>query len=181
MRALRSASIGSLAAAAAAGVLLAGCSGSSPVVRPGGSSGPALSTATVPTQGTTPAPSTSTAPSASPTRHGTPAIKVVPATGLRATQTVRITGGGFTPHEALQAVECADKGTATGPGDCNLDAMIALQSDADGNVAAELQVVRGPFGANKITCSATQHCLVSVTQATLSPTEEANAAITFAR
>ena len=45
---------------------------------------------------------------------------------------------------------------------------------------SRLTVVRGPFGANKIVCGPKQACLVSVTQASLTPTEEADAPITFA-
>ena len=109
-----------------------------------------------------------------------PVLTVAPATNLNAQQVVHVTGSGFSPNEALQVIECAQKGTSTGPGDCNLAAMIGATSDANGAVSTDLTVVRGPFGANNIVCSAQQPCLVSVTQATLSPTEEADATIQFA-
>jgi hypothetical protein len=40
--------------------------------------------------------------------------------------------------------------------------------------------MKGPFGSNQIVCSATQKCLISVTQLTPNPTEEADTDITFA-
>ena len=67
-----------------------------------------------------------------------------------------------------------------GPGHCNLTGMLSVNSDAAGRVSTRLQVLRGPFGANKIVCGEQQRCLVSVTQASLSPTEEADAPIGFA-
>jgi hypothetical protein len=56
--------------------------------------------------------------------------------------------------------------------------------DADGplefhRVRVDLTVSKGPFGANKIVCGSAQACLVSVMQATLSPTQEADAPIAF--
>jgi len=111
---------------------------------------------------------------------GKPAVKVTPATGLQDKQIVLVNASGFSPNEALQVIECADKGTKTGAGDCNLSGMLAVTSDATGNVRAQLRVLRGPFGGNKIVCGSTQHCLVSVTEASLAPTEEADRAIEFA-
>jgi hypothetical protein len=104
---------------------------------------------------------------------------VIPATGLRDKQTVQIRASGFSPNKLLQAVQCADKGTDTGAADCNLAGMLAVTSDATGRVSAKLQVLRGPFGANGIVCGQ-QGCLVSVTQASLAPSEEADARIEFA-
>ena len=77
------------------------------------------------------------------------------------------------------ATECADKGTATGPGDCNLAAMQSVTSDANGRVTVQLTVTKGPFGANNIVCGPTQACLISVTQPVPSPTQQATAPITF--
>ena len=136
-------------------------------------------------------PTTSVTASASPTSSGTasatsssgrpqPTLTVSPATNLKDQQVVQVTVSGFSPNEALQVIECAQKGNSTGPGDCNLTAMTGATSDANGAVATDLTVVRGPFGANNIVCSAQQPCLVSVTQASLSPTEEADGTIQFA-
>jgi hypothetical protein len=58
--------------------------------------------------------------------------------------------------------------------------MTPVTTDGLGNVSLQLTVLRGPFGANKIVCSAKQPCLISVTQASLTPTEEADAPISFA-
>lgn len=109
-----------------------------------------------------------------------PEVTVVPARGLRDGQRVQVRASGFSANEALQIVECADKGQGTGPGDCNLAAMIPATSDGHGRLTAMLKVISGPFGANGVVCSAKQPCLVSVTQASLSPAEEADAPIRFA-
>ncbi len=45
-----------------------------------------------------------------------PAVRIVPATGLHNRQRVQVHGSGFTPGEALQVVECAQRGRATGRG-----------------------------------------------------------------
>jgi hypothetical protein len=133
---------------------------------------------------TAPAPSTTSASPSSPSTTsaaaGKPTVTVTPATGLHDKQVVLVKASGFSPNEALQVIECADKGTKTGVGDCNLSGMLAVTSDATGDVRAQLRVLRGPFGGNKIVCGSTQQCLVSVTQASLAPTEEADGAIEFA-
>jgi hypothetical protein len=148
---------------------LAACgSGSKDVVR----------TPTAPASSATTPSSSSSAPSTRPA--GKPSATVTPASGLRDQQVVLVKASGFTPGEALQVIECADKGTKTGPGDCNLTGMSPVTSDDAGNVQVQLKVLRGPFGGNKIVCGASQRCLISVTQVSLAPTEEADAAIAFA-
>jgi hypothetical protein len=130
----------------------------------------------------TPLPSSSVPsaiPSASESRAGKLSASVTPATGLADKQQVQVNAAGFTAGEALTVIECADKGTGTGPGDCNLTGMTPATADGLGNVSVQLTVLRGPFGANKIVCSAKQPCLVSVTQASLTPTQEADAPISF--
>jgi hypothetical protein len=158
---------GPVAAVLIAAALSACSSGSSNVVRTPTAQAPSSSS---------PSSSASTTSAAA----GKPAVKVTPATGLQDKQIVLVNASGFSPNEALQVIECADKGTKTGAGDCNLSGMLAVTSDATGNVRAQLRVLRGPFGGNKIVCGSTQHCLVSVTQASLAPTEEADGAIEFA-
>ena len=146
----------------------AGCgSNSAPVVRPPTSTPPASTAAP-----------TSAAPSAAPSGQ-TQHLTVSPATGLTTGQTVLVQASGFSPGESLVATECADKGTATGPGDCNLAAMQSVTSDANGRVTVQLTVTKGPFGANNIVCGPTQACLISVTQPVPSPTQQATAPITF--
>jgi Zn-dependent protease len=182
-RATRIARLGGIASQTAGVIValavLAACSSSSSsVVRTGGSS-PSSPVTSSPV--TSSAPLTISAP-VSPSTSGArqPRVTVTPSVNLRNGQTVRVRGTGFSPLEALQIIECADKGNATGPGDCNLAAMLGATSDRTGIVDAQLRVLRGPFGGNGVVCSAKQACLVSVTQASLSPTEQANAPIRFA-
>ena len=152
--------------------VLAGCgSGSHGVVRPPETTATASTPASSPT---TAVESSSTSATANPT------LRLSPATGVHDQQVVTVNASGFTPGEALTVIQCADKGTATGPGDCNLAGMLAANADGTGRVTTTLKVVRGPFGGNHIVCSAHQQCLISVTQASLSPTQEADATITFA-
>ena len=120
---------------------------------------------------------TSTTPSS--TAPGGPRITVSPKSGLAASAVVEVTGSGFSPNQALVVNECAARGTATGPGDCNLAGLTAVTSDANGAIRVRFRVVKGPFGANEITCGATQRCLVSVSEASLTPSEEADVEITF--
>jgi hypothetical protein len=92
---------------------------------------------------------------------------------------VSIKASGFSPNESLAVTECANKGANTGEGDCNLGGMAFTTSNASGDVSLQFTVVKGPFGSNKIVCSPTQSCLVSVSQASLQPTQEADGPITF--
>ena len=156
---------------ALAALLASACgNGSEQVVRP-------------PTGGTGSATSTARAPSGTTgTPSSVPAVQeitVTPQRDLPARALVRVQASGFTPNQALVVTECAAKSTATGPGDCNLGGIATVASDAHGAVDLRFSVTRGPFGANRITCSATQPCLISVSQATPSPSEEADAPITF--
>ncbi|MHB1594739.1 MAG: hypothetical protein ACYCO9_21730 [Streptosporangiaceae bacterium] len=86
---------------------------------------------------------------------------------------------GFSPAQSLVVTECASKGTATGPGDCDLAGMQSVTSDAGGRVKVEFTVTKGPFGASNIVCGPAQACLISVTQPVPSPTQQANARISF--
>ncbi len=92
---------------------------------------------------------------------------------------MHVTGHGFSPNEPLVVNECADKGTSTSPGDCNLTGMVTTKSDGSGNVSADYKVTKGPFGANKITCGGGTTCLLSVSQASANPTEEADVTLNF--
>ncbi len=151
-------------------VLAAGCgSGPGPVTR---------SPAATPPPATTTATATVTPSATAPGEHA-PKVMVTPASGLKSGQQVLVQASGFSPGEALVVTECANKGTATGPGDCDLTNMQSVTSDASGRLMAHLAVTKGPFGTNKIVCGPAQACLISVTQATPAPTEEADAPITF--
>ena len=158
------------AAAVVLAALAAGCGSSpAPVTRtPTGTPPPAATTA----------PATATPSATAPSGHGQK-VTVTPATGLRSGQQVQVQASGFSPGQALVVTECASKGAATGPGDCDLTGMQSVTSDASGRVMTDLTVTKGPFGANKIVCGPAQACLISVTQATPAPTQEADAPITF--
>jgi hypothetical protein len=148
--------------------LAAACSGgSSDVVRPP-ETPPATASPTL-----TAAPT----PTAIVARH--PTVRVVPSTGLEQGQVVTVTGKGFTPGEALVVVQCLSRGTATGASDCNVPGLVSVRADAAGGVTAKLPVSKGPYGSPPLLCSAAHPCLVSISQAQLNPTEEADAPISF--
>jgi hypothetical protein len=107
-------------------------------------------------------------------------LTVTPSTGLKSPATVQVMATGFSPNEALVVTQCANKGNSTGPGDCNLAGVQMVTANSAGQVQTQMSVIKGPFGANHIVCSGTQTCLVSVTPATPSPTQEADAPISFA-
>jgi hypothetical protein len=153
-------------------LVVSGCGGGdeSPVVRP-----PASPSTTAPSTSPTVSPSAT----GSPTAPVHPEVIVKPASGLRDGQSVTVTASGFSPGLSLIVVQCADKGQQTGPGDCNLAVSTTLQTDAAGKAEATLTVAYGPFGANGVVCSATQPCLVSVTEASFTPSQEADAPISF--
>ena len=163
-----------LTAAGALVLLAAGCSSSSgPLTRSGPSATTPAATSTAPA--TVPA----TQPTATATGAATQQVVITPATGLKPVQTVLVQASGFAPGESLVVTQCAAKGTATGPGDCDLTSMQSVTADTAGRVKVRFTVRKGPFGANNIVCGAAQACLVSVTQATLSPTREADAPVSF--
>jgi hypothetical protein len=156
------------ASAAALTLVVAGCASSSaPVTR-------SPTTSVSATTATTPA-----APSPTVTSSAAQHAAVTPATGLKSGQKVLVQATGFAPAEPLVVTQCAAKGAATGPGDCNLTSMQSIAADASGRVRVEFAVSKGPFGANNIVCGPAQACLISVTQATPSPTQEADAPISF--
>ena len=142
-----------------------------------GSSGHSSSSPTTATTATTAPSAASTAPPAAPA--GGQHVTITPSQGLHSPATVHVTGTGFSPGEALVVAQCASKGTATTPGDCNLAGVQAATADSAGRVSATLTVIKGPFGTNHIVCSTSQPCLVSVTQPTASTSQEADAPITF--
>lgn len=148
-------------------VLLAGCGGGSElVVRPPTSRLPS------PTGG-------SPTPTATGSATVNPKVAVSPATGLKDGQTVHVKITGFSPGQGLVVLECADKGSKTGQGDCDLTGLVPVTTDADGGAEADLVVHTGPFGANNVSCTATQPCLVSASQANPKATQEADTRISF--
>ena len=157
-----------IVAAAGLTLWLAGCGGGGS--RPSSSGAPPATSAA----STTAAPTT--VAGAAPQ-----AMSVTPDTGLADGQKVKVTAKGFHAHETgLIVIECADKGNATGQGDCDLAAIAPATADAIGALSTSYAVHKGPFGTNKIVCSAAQKCELSVTQESPSPTENATADIAFA-
>jgi hypothetical protein len=155
-----------LALVMATAVLLAAC----------GSSSKKSSSSTT----TTPTTAASTSSSAAPPAQS---LTITPDTGLSDGQTVQLKGTGFAKAgETLQATECADKGTQTGAGDCDLRNLKVLgAADSSGTVSGSFTVHKGPFGSNNIVCSASQKCLVSIATAGVAqPDQVAAQDITFA-
>ncbi len=126
-------------------------------------------------------PSSSTPSSPAPTQSlsGKQTIVVTPHAGLRNGQSVRVAAAGFTPNETLGVVECADKGAATGEGDCDIAHLKTVTSDARGHVDTTFTVISGPFGSSNVSCTTATPCLISVSQQSLAPTEEADGRISF--
>ena len=106
---------------------------------------------------------------------------ISPDTGLKDGDTVTITGKGFTAGSKYGFTECADKGNATGAGDCDLRTIKVATADSSGTVTSPFVVAKGPFGSNNIVCSASQPCEVSIANAgSANPTEVTTEHITFA-
>lgn len=166
-----------LAAGAGLAVVLAGCGGgSSPSVVRSGSTTTTKGAST--TSPPTSAASTTAPPTSSPAA-GQQHLTVTPSTGLSDGQSVKVDATGFSPNQPLVVTQCAALGTKTQSADCNLAGLQMVTSDATGAVHIQFTVVKGPFGAAQVTCSATQPCLISVTQASPSPTQEADTRISF--
>jgi hypothetical protein len=108
-------------------------------------------------------------------------MTITPDTGLKNGQTVKVVGKGFTAGGSYGVTECADKGAATGAGDCNLRGIKVGTADATGTVTVNFPVAKGPFGSNNIVCTKAPGCIVSVANAgTAAPTEVTAAPIKFA-
>lgn len=108
-------------------------------------------------------------------------VTVTPHANLPATANVTVVGTGYTPGKSFGATECADKGAATGAGDCNLRGIKVATADSSGKVTVKFTAVKGPFGSNNIVCSSSQPCIISIADAgSAAPTEVASATITFA-
>lgn len=126
-------------------------------------------------------PTTTSAPSAtSAAAAGVQHLTITPSQGLKSPATVQVTATGFSPGSTLVVTQCANKGNATAPGDCNLAGIKTVTANSAGQVDTQITVIKGPFGANHIVCGSSQTCLVSVNPATPNPTQEADAPITFA-
>ena len=107
-------------------------------------------------------------------------MTVTPSTGLKDGQVVHVVGKGFTPGATRGVIECADKGDATGSGDCNLGGIKTGPASADGTVTIDFPVKKGPFGSNNVVCGPAQKCLLSLSDLTATPKELATENISFA-
>lgn len=151
-------------------VALAGCGGSKKTTASSTTEAPPT---TIGSTSTTAAPTPTTAAAAKQT------LTITPSTGLADGQTVHLVASGFHSNENLGVTQCAAKGAQTGMGDCDVNGIKPITADAAGTVTTDFVVKKGPFGSNKVICGPSQPCLVSVTQLTISPTEEADAPISF--
>jgi len=130
---------------------------------------------------TTGAAVTTAAPATATTAAGpSQTMTVTPSTGLKDAQVVHVVGKGFTPGATRGVIECADKGDATGAGDCDLGGIKTAAAAADGTVTLDYPVKKGPFGSNNIVCSATVKCLLSMNDLSAAPKELATENISFA-
>jgi len=151
----------------AAGLLFVGCGSS------GSSAGTSLKTlpkdvvsTTMVNQATT----TTTAPAQT--------LTMTPAIGITEGQTVQVNAKGFKPNAQLLVLECADKGGSTGAGDCKFDHP-QVNADGSGNVSTTYKVTKGPVGSANNMCTATQKCVVSVSEPSANGAS-ASATIAFA-
>jgi hypothetical protein len=107
-------------------------------------------------------------------------VAITPATGLRDCQIVHVEATGYTAGRDYFVVECADKnGADTASEYCDLGGIKSAQADPTGTVTSDSLVTKGPFGPDKVVCSPSQRCLISVGGSS-DPSEVATAYLTFA-
>jgi hypothetical protein len=146
-------------------LLLAACSSSS---KSSSSQPPATSP-----PATTAAPTTTAAASKQ-------SLTITPSTGLKDGQVVQVVGKGYTAGTTYSVIECANKGAATGAGDCDLRGIKVATADSTGTVTSPFPVAKGPIGASNVDCSVAPGCLLSVaTAGSANPSEVAAAPISF--
>jgi hypothetical protein len=118
---------------------------------------------------------------ASPTSRDTidPHITVTPSRHLHDGQQVQVEVRGFGPNQSLIVIECVDLGRKTGQSSCDIGHLSTLSVGASGTGATTFEVRTGPLGSGGRSCTVKQPCIVSVSQATLNPTQTASARIGF--
>ena len=119
---------------------------------------------TTPTSAGTTAAAPTSAAAESSAAAAEPTITLAPKGPYAPGTSVTVTAAGFKPNEQIGINECADKGNATGAGDCDLAKIVLLTTDASGGGSGKYVVHKGPFGANNIVCSASVPCLLSVSE-----------------
>lgn len=98
---------------------------------------------------------------------GGPGVSVSPSTGLSTTQSVTLTGVGFTPGDTVYAVECL--ATATSRAGCDTATAVPMKVSAQGDLPSTyFKVVTGKVGTG--TCGTTADnyagCVIEVANAT---------------
>jgi hypothetical protein len=108
-----------------------------------------------------------------------PTGKVKPNMHLANGQTVKVTGRGFSPNEAIYIVECNKTAKKSGEAACNLYNLVATASNAKGRVpVTKFTVETGVTGnGNCGTSKATEKCYIALSNASMS--EVALVAIAF--
>ena len=138
-----------------AGLLLVGCGSS-------GSSSSGSSLKTLPRDVT---PTTAVNMATTTTTEPKQKVTLTPDSGITEGQTVQVSAKGYKPNaKGLLVIECADK-PDSGAGDC-VFGHPSVDADAQGNIATTFKVTKGPVGGNNNMCTATQKCLVVITEPT---------------
>ncbi|HVU73838.1 MAG TPA: neocarzinostatin apoprotein domain-containing protein [Mycobacteriales bacterium] len=163
-----------IAAACALGLSACGSSKSSSAPTTTPTTGAAVTTAAAPDTST---PDTSTPSSAA--AGGEPTLTLDPKGPYAPGTKVKVSATGFKPNEQVGINECADKGNATGAGDCDLAKIVLLNTDSSGAGSGTYAVHKGPFGANNIVCGGATKCLLSVAELVATGGLSASEDITF--
>lgn len=108
-----------------------------------------------------------------------PQVTVTPSHHLHDGQIVHVMARGFGPNQSLVTIECVDLGKKTGQNSCNIAGLTAFAVGPAGTGSGSFKVDEGPFGADNLSCTGKHPCIVSVSQATISPTQTASASIDF--
>jgi serine/threonine protein kinase len=87
-------------------------------------------------------------------------ITLQPATGLHDGEVIHMVGKGYTPGVQYYSMEC--KTDSFVADDCDTAEFKTATADASGTVKLDYRVVKGPFGAHHIVCSAAQPCMIGV-------------------
>ena len=138
---------------------------------------------------------TSTTHATAPTSHTTgthtvgpssATITVTPSTNLADGQTVTVRGAHFKPGVSVIIVECVNHGANTQNTDCTGNGGLfgippGFTPSASGTFTQTFVVHKSfsGIGGGSNTCSSSSPCIISVTEATNNPSEEADAPIRF--
>ena len=123
----------------------------------------------------------SSTPTSAPTTTAAihPVVVVTPSRHLHDGEIVHVEARGFGPNQALVTIECVDVGKRTGQATCNVAGLSPIAVDASGTGSTDFTVHVGPFGSAGVSCTGRHPCIVSVSQATATPTQTASSRISF--